>query len=289
MLPQKLKYETEKDFFIIGEAWGDSSFPPVLLLHGVGQTKHSWGESAELLAGKGWYTIALDARGHGESDWSPDGIYKAESMVADLLAVIRSLPQKPALVGASMGGIISLLAEGMATESICSALVLVDIVPRPQKEGVQKILAFMSAFPEGFENFEKAAEAVSKYLPHRPVEEIRKRLIYNLRQKENGRFYWHWDPQLLKSFQEDVNASEQRTAQLYQAAKYLKVPVLAIRGGMSDVVSKEAFEEFLSVAPQIRSIDITGAYHMVAGDSNRIFTEEVVRFLEEVYPGMKKD
>ncbi len=282
--PQNLRFEVKPDLHIAAQGWGDAERAPVIFLHGGGQTKHSWGDTCRQVAEAGWYAIACDARGHGESSWSPDGSYQLADNVNDLLAVLSQLSRKPAIVGASMGGMTGLLAEGNSTESICSTLILVDIVPRPSRQGVSKIFAFMKAYLDGFDDFEQAVEAVAKYLPHRPKPEISKNLMNNLRQGENGRFYWHWDPAFVNNF--SINDEEKLEAHveiLLKAAQNLRVPTLAIRGGMSDVVSPEAMQELLEVAPQINSVDVSDAHHMVAGDSNRVFTQAVIKFLAQHY------
>ena len=98
---------------IVGDRWaGDGDRGTVLLLHGGGQTRHSWSRSGERFAAAGWTTYALDARGHGDSDWDPDGVYSMDAFVEDLIRVIEQVGAAPVLVGASMGGITSLVAEG---------------------------------------------------------------------------------------------------------------------------------------------------------------------------------
>jgi pimeloyl-ACP methyl ester carboxylesterase len=285
MLPQKITFNLNHNFTIAAEGWGNPSNPPILLLHGVGQSKQSWGDTAQSLAQNGWYALALDARGHGDSTWSADGIYTIERNVADLQAVIAQLATLPAIVGASMGGMTALLAQGFAQSSLCAALVLVDIVPRPDPQGVARIFGFMGAYLQGFESLTQATQAVSQYLPHRSLAEIGKSLARNLRPQEDGRWYWHWDPRILKNFaQETPEQQNTRTENLFAAAQKLQVPALVVRGGMSDVVSQEAMAEFLAIAPQLESVDVLDAHHMVAGDSNNAFSAAVIRFLQRVYP-----
>lgn len=115
----------------------------ILLLHGGGQTRHSWRKSGLRFAEAGWTTVALDARGHGDSGWAPDGDYSADALIADLAAVIDQLSVVPVLVGASMGGMTSLLAVGEAAV-VASQLVLVDVAPNIEPEGVKRIFDFMN-------------------------------------------------------------------------------------------------------------------------------------------------
>ncbi len=268
------------DLRLVADAWGDPSAPPVLLLPGGGQTRHAWGGTAEALARDGWYALAVDPRGHGESEWAPDGDYAIDAFVADLQLVLGALEQRPALVGASLGGITALLAEGESAGGVAAALVLVDIATRIEVEGVERIRAFMMAHPEGFASLEEAADVVTRYLPHRPRPRELGGLAKNLRQDHDGRYRWHWDPQFLTGRRLPRDA--ERSTRLIDAARALRLPTLLVRGALSDVLSEEGAREFLALVPHARYLDVSGAGHMVAGDRNDAFTGVVVRFLREV-------
>jgi len=140
---RRVTYGTTDGITLVGDAWGDPSHPPVLLLHGGGQTRHAWGDTAQALAERGWYVVALDLRGHGESDWAPNGRYAFEDFASDLGGVVRNLSRPPAVVGASLGGMVALLAQGQAIEPLFSAVVLVDIAPDVEPEGIRRVVGFM--------------------------------------------------------------------------------------------------------------------------------------------------
>lgn len=250
---------------------------PVILLHGGGQTRHSWSRAATQLAAAGYRTLALDLRGHGESDWPADQDYSTDAFVADLKAVIATLPRPPVLVGASLGGACSLLALGESATPLASALVLVDVVPRMSPAGVKHIRDFMVGSPNGFATLQEAADAVSRYLPNRPRPPTHEGLLKNLRLKENGRYYWHWDP----AFQ--ANGARERLADLHSrmetAASKVKVPTLLIRGRQSDVVSEHGAQSLLALMPHAEYVDVDGAGHMVAGDRNDVFNQAIAGFL----------
>lgn len=286
---QALRFETEPGFFITADAWGDPANPPVLLLHGGGQTRHSWGDTARWLADAGWYAIAFDARGHGDSDWSAEAHYSIDYLASDLRSIVSQLDQKPALVGASMGGMTALIAEGErpdGTESICTAIVLVDIAPRTEQKGIERIFAFMSNNQNGFANLDEAADAVAAYLPHRPRPSDHSRLEKNLRLRKGPsgelRYYWHWDPTMLAIWRQTTDPARQtqNEERLYKAARALTVPTLIVRGGISDVVSEKVMAEFLDAVPHVHSVSVSDAGHMVAGDSNHAFTKAVINFLK---------
>ncbi len=275
-----IKIETESGFFIAGDVFGDIKNTPVLLLHGGGQTRHSWGMTAQLLADAGYYAIALDARGHGDSDWSKTVDYSFEAMVSDIQAVIKTLSSPPIIVGASMGGLVAMLLAGERKVEKLKAIILVDIAPKPEQKGIERIFAFMSAnMKDGFENINEAAEAVTKYLPHREKSNDNSRLEKNLRFR-NGRYYWHWDPAMLGLWQSITpNQAIANENRMLEAAKSIKTPTLIIRGGFSDVVSEKVMTEFTDAVPNVKSVTVSGAGHMVAGDSNHAFSNAVIDFI----------
>jgi pimeloyl-ACP methyl ester carboxylesterase len=265
---------------IAGDAWGNPEGPLVVLLHGGGQTRHAWKGVGETLAGQGYYAVAFDARGHGDSDWAPDGQYSQDAMVDDLQHVVTALGnRRPALVGASMGGGTSLVSVGEDVID-ATALVLVDIAPRVEPEGVAHIRAFMGQSPDGFDSLEAVADAISNYQPHRPRPRSLDGLGKNVRLASNGKYRWHWDPRFHPT-KRDLVARHERLA---VCAANLKLPVLLVRGGLSDVLTEEGAQEFLGMCPHAEYACIGDAAHMVAGDRNDTFGNAVVRFLTQAVP-----
>jgi pimeloyl-ACP methyl ester carboxylesterase len=271
---------------LIADVFGESG-PAVLLLHGGGQTRHAWRETAEQLARAGYTAYALDQRGHGDSDWIADGAYAFPDFAADVAAVSEVLAQRarmrPAVIGASLGGIASLLAEGMAEKAgrgpLFSALVLVDITPRVDASGVAKIQGFMRAHAhEGFASLGEAAEAVAAYLPHRPRPRTHEGLKKNLRLRPDGRWYWHWDPRFMQG-PRPVNTDRAAVESgLIAAARGISIPALLVRGASSELVQEAHAREFLELVPHAEYVDVQGARHMVAGDRNDHFSAAIVGF-----------
>ena len=269
---------------IAGDAWGPKTGRHVFLLHGGGQTRHAWKGAGETLAEAGYRAIAFDARGHGDSAWASSAEdYSGDKMVEDLIALIASEgAEKPALVGASMGGGTSLLATGFGHVN-AAALVLVDIAPQVEPEGVAKIQAFMDQKPDGFESLEEVAEAISNYQPHRKRPRTLDGLAKNVRISENGKYVWHWDPKRrqTRAAASSVNPYRQ---QLSNAADHLSLPTLLVRGGLSDVLSEAGAQAFLEQCPHAEYVNVKDAAHMVAGDRNDIFADSVVSFLKRTAP-----
>jgi pimeloyl-ACP methyl ester carboxylesterase len=248
-----------------------------LLLHGGGQTRHSWKGAAAAIAASGWHTLSLDARGHGDSGWAPDGDYSMQALVDDLTQVAREY-RRPVLIGASMGGLTSLVAVGEGAVTALG-LVLVDVAPRIEKSGADRIGAFMRANPEGFESLQAVADAVAAYNPHRARPPRPEGLRKNVRLREDGRWHWHWDPAFIQPVDDEPGRLVD-PERLRDAAQAVRVPTLLVRGVQSDVLSEEGAREFLQLVPEARFVDVKGAGHMVAGDDNDIFAREVGRFLD---------
>jgi len=271
------KFEGLGGVALAADSFGDAANRPALLLHGGGQTRHSWAGTAGHLALAGWNAITVDLRGHGESAWCPDGRYDPRDFGADVVAIARQLDHPPVLIGASLGGIASLLAIAEAGNDIASALVLVDIATRVELEGTQRIVDFMASGRDGFESLEEVADAVAAYNPHRPRPKDVSGLEKNLRRGENGRLYWHWDPGFMTPNPEDSRFLDELL--LDDAARSLEIPTLIVRGRQSDVLSQEGVDSFLELAPHAEFADVAGAGHMVAGDRNDAFSQSVIDFL----------
>jgi pimeloyl-ACP methyl ester carboxylesterase len=265
-----------------------SGGPPVLLLHGGGQTRRAWHRTG-LALGHDRQVIALDQRGHGQSDWVADGAYAFPDYARDAQTVAaeigRNTGLRPAVIGASLGGISALLALDAPDDPAFSALCMVDVVPDMSPDGLDAIQGFMRAHAaDGFASVEEAADTVAAYLPHRKRPKSLDGLRRNLRHDPDGRWRWHWDPRFLDG-PRSVNAvwDEVRDALMAQAAR-LTIPGLLVRGAFSELVTEDAAADFLKIARGMTSVNVAKARHMVAGDSNDDFIAAIGDFLATVTP-----
>jgi pimeloyl-ACP methyl ester carboxylesterase len=281
--PKTVAFRGADNLALVADEWNnpgatvgfDGSRPSVLMLHGGGQNRFSWKKTGQILAAQGLHVVALDSRGHGDSDRSPEANYTVESLCADTLRVLDAIGRPTVLIGASMGGLTGILTARQAGPDMVSQLVLVDVVPRYEKDGSARIRDFMFSNVHGFDSLEQAADAVAAYLPHRTKPRSPEGLKKNLRHRD-GRWFWHWDPAFLTKPTEDPFV---RVEALEQAAIELTIPILLIRGKLSDVVSEEAVQDFLAKVPRAEFAELSGAGHTAAGDDNDAFSEVVTRFV----------
>ncbi len=285
--PRAVHFTARNGMLLHADAYGDPADRSVVLIHGGGQTRHSWGGTAASLAAAGWYAVAYDQRGHGSSDRAPDENYSNHEFASDCVDVCRALTEHtgvaPVVVGASLGGLSGLLAEGDQAPGCVSALVLVDVTPRMEREGVDRIVGFMlDRVVEGFGTLDEAADAIAAYQPHRRRPTDLSGLAKNLRLDPDGRWRWHWDPAMFLG--PSPLGTGARSGQFDDAARNLEVPTMLVRGRMSDLVSEDTARHFLELCPDAHYVDVSGAGHMVAGDRNDAFTEAVVSFLSTLDP-----
>jgi pimeloyl-ACP methyl ester carboxylesterase len=279
--PIRAVFRTTDGLELAADRYGQPRRGSVLMAHGGGQTRHAWAKTAAALADRDWEVVTLDLRGHGDSEWSPTGDYGIQRFAEDLAEVAGAMGGRPALIGASLGGLAGLYAEAEFAPGSFSSITLVDIVPSMDPDGAAKVMEFMSAHvAQGFCSLEEAAEVIAAYLPHRPRPADHSGLAKNLRQGADGRLRWHWDPGFVSGVHRgrslrDVDAFETRLPGL-------TLPVHLIRGRLSELVSREAAEAFVAQLPNAKFTDVAGASHMVAGDRNDAFLSAAVGFLEHL-------
>jgi pimeloyl-ACP methyl ester carboxylesterase len=278
--PQTVEFSGVGGITLVADEWNRGSTaaadrPTILMLHGGGQNRFSWKNTGQILADEGFHVVALDSRGHGDSDRAPNADYDVETLTADVMHVLDAVGGPVMIIGASMGGLTGILAAHRAGPDKVTQLVLVDVVPRFEKNGSARIRDFMFSNIDGFDTLEQAAHAVAAYLPHRTKPRSPEGLKKNLRLRD-GRWHWHWDPAFMTKPGDDP---ELRTEKFEHAATSLTIQVLLIRGKLSNVVSPEGVRHFLTQVPRAEFVELSNAGHTAAGDDNDAFTEAVVDFV----------
>ena len=276
--PATVEFRGEQSLTLVADEWNrgaGGNRPTILMLHGGGQNRFSWKNTGAVLADHGFHVIAIDARGHGDSDRSPNGQYTVDTLAGDIAEVLQQIGRPVVLIGASMGGLTGIQVAYDAGPQIVTKLVLVDVVPRFESEGSHRIRDFMARHVNGFDTLEEAADAIAEYLPYRKRPRNLEGLKKNLRHRD-GRWHWHWDPQFVTQTGDDPFMEIEK---LEREAMALRIPILLIRGKLSDVVSPEGVADFLAKVPAAEFIELADAGHTAAGDDNDAFSAAVVSFV----------
>jgi pimeloyl-ACP methyl ester carboxylesterase len=276
---ERVVFEGFEGLELVADVRGDADAWPVLFLHGGGQTRHAWGKTADAVAAEGWRAVTLDLRGHGDSEWAPNGDYSFTAFCADCVAVVDQLGRPPVLVGASLGGMSAMLAEGTSDRTVSCGLVLVDIAPKVNGPGIDRIRTFMQSGFDGFDTLEDAAAAIAAYTPQRNKRTNPAGLQKVLRERD-GRWYWHWDPLVIGQGRTEV-PPDRLSGLLDVATTNIHVPTMLVHGLQSDVVTQEGVDDLLARIPGATAVGVDGAAHMIAGDRNDAFTSAVLDFLVE--------
>ena len=276
---------------LAADRWGPRTDDVVVFLHGAGQSRRAWDDAAHAVAAIGWHAITVDHRGHGDSEWPTEADYDWDRFADDVIAIVEHLGTPPVIVGASLGGMSALLAQARTDEQLFRAVVLVDVTPRMELGGVQRIVGFMAAHPDGFDSLDAASAIIAEYTG-RPRPPTPDGLRQVLAQGSDGRWRWRWDVRFLEGRADmiidgDIEALReiQVRERLHEGARRIKVPALVVRGAESDLVSAEGVREFVDAVPGARYVDVADAGHMVAGDQNDTFTSAVLTFLSELRTG----
>ena len=276
--PATVEFRGEKSLKLVADEWNrgtGGNRPSILMLHGGGQNRFSWKNTGQVLADHGFHVIAIDARGHGDSDRAPGGEYTVNTLAGDIAEVLQQICRPVVLIGASMVGLTGIQVAFDAGPQVVTKLVLVDVVPRFENEGSHRIRNFMTRHVNGFDTLEEAADAIAEYLPYRKRPRNLEGLKKNLRHRD-GRWHWHWDPQFVTQTGDDPFMEIEK---LEREAMALSVPILLIRGKLSDVVSPEGVADFLAKVPAAEFVELADAGHTAAGDDNDAFSAAVVAFV----------
>jgi esterase len=259
--------------------WGVATQPLLVCLHGITQTAHSWDEVAAGLADD-YRVLCLDQRGHGDSDWAPDGDYTRHTQAADLAALTDALGLSGfVLAGMSMGGINSITFAARHPQKV-RALIIVDVSPEIQVQGVENIRSFIQA-PDELDSFEAFVERAHQFNPRRTLDNIRSRLSHNLKQLPNGKWTWKYD-KALRAGERSFQASALHN--LWDDVHAIRCPTLIIKGGESDILSSESAAKLQQAIPGSRLTVVPGAGHSVMGDNPEAFVAAVRDFLRGPLP-----
>ena len=256
--------------------WGTEGKQPILFLHGGLQQAHSW-DFVSLPLCVEYRVFALDARGHGDTQWAPDGDYSVEAHESDLAGFAETSGlEKFILVGHSMGGRNAYVYTSNHPERV-KALVIVDTGPETEPQGRDRIRRFRE-LPDELDSYEIFAERIQEYTG-RSREQVMGALKYSIRPRPDGKWTWKYD-KLLRS--PDYTSKDWPPEKLWECLGRIQCPTLVIRGSESDIFAPEVLEGMLRVIPGSTSAVVHGAGHLVAGDNPVGFLEALRTFLNRI-------
>ena len=257
--------------------WGDPETPTVLMLHGSSQQAHSW-DFVSLALADGYHVVALDQRGHGDSDWAPDQNYSIEAHQEDLDGFVQAHGLNGfALIGHSMGGRNAYIWASRHPESL-SALVIVDIGPETKPGGADRIRRFRE-LPDELDSFEEFAQRVGVYTGRKPAQVVGA-LKHSIRQRPDGKWTWKYDKAMR---QPGSPAPTWSPEQLWECLARIKCPTLVVRGSRSDLFAEETMARMKTAIADCATVTIEGAGHLVPGDNPVDFVAAVRDLLRRVY------
>jgi len=264
------------------QEWGSPGAPAIVMLHGFGVSGHMFDEFAERMQDR-YRLLALDQRGHGDSDWAEDGNYSRDAFVADVEGFRKQLGiEKFILIGHSMGGLNSVAYTNAYPQHV-RALVLVDVGPEAAKEGVDNIVRFTRG-PDELD-FEEFVQMAHRFNQRRTLENIRERMRHRLKPTESGKWTWKFDRRFREPGSGLKIGSSLSNDESWQLFRNIAVPTLLIRGGESDVLTPEVAERCTQEIRHSRLVIVPGAGHSVPGDNPDAFTEAVREFIADVETG----
>jgi esterase len=255
--------------------WGNAAAPPVVFLHGITGHARTWDDEARLLAGH-YRVLALDQRGHGDSDPAPGADYGDDALLADLVAFADALAlPRLTLVALSLGGRVAINFAGRHPDRV-ERMVVVDIGPEIAPAGRARVGALMAAAPERFETRDEVVRHLRASAPLYSEAMLRQRAEHAVRPLPGGGFTWKYD----RALREAIRQGRLRVpADLWPQWRAIRCPVLLVRGDQSDVLSDETAKRMVDEQPAARLAVVAGAGHTVPGDQPAAFQSLLREFL----------
>ena len=255
--------------------WGTKGLRPILFLHGGALTAHTWDLCCLALRDE-FHCIALDQRGHGDTDWAPDADYSIGAQREDIRGFADRLGlDRFMLVGQSMGAING-LAFAVTHPERLSALVMIDAGPEVRRRGSSRIREFVNGGAKP-ETLEEIIERALAFNPRRDPQILRRSLMHNLRRQPDGSWSWKYDRSRFQRLDHDTHLAERR--RLADNLAKVTCPALVIRGAESDVFHQDDAERLAKNFPDGRQITIAQAGHTVQGDNPKDLVAALREFL----------
>jgi esterase len=258
--------------------WGVKGRPPIVFLHGGGLNAHTW-DIVCLMLRRDYHCVALDQRGHGDSEWEPTADYSFESQIKDIEGFVERLGlERPLLVGHSMGGFAA-MGYAMRHAATMAGLVLVDVGPELSMDGAKRIREFVSQ-DRVLDSIDEFVQRAMAFNPMRNPALLRRSLLHNLRQLPNGKWTWKHDPN--RHSPDFAVERDTRAKQIRDEIHRISCPTLVLRGARSDVFTDENAAKFANELPRGRSVRVPEAGHTIQGDNPRGLLDALQPFMREI-------
>lgn len=261
--------------------WGQRGRPPLVFLHGGGQTAHTWDLMALALR-PDYHVLAVDLPGHGDSEWRTDGDYSPRANAREIAGLLDRLAvDRFVLVGMSLGGLTAIAYAGTHPQRL-AGLVIVDVGPEVREEGAREIGTFLRENrPLEVDSLEELLHRARAFNPTRPLHHLRYSLSHSLRRLPNGKWSWKYDPRLLRGTDEGRSPTGDYTA-LWEEVARITCPTLVVQGANSRVFLPEDAAKLAARLPNGRWVQVPRAGHTVQGDNPAELTACLRRFLSEI-------
>lgn len=262
---------------LAGDAYGDPAASPVLFFHGGGQSRNAWRGSARRVAEAGYYGVAFDLRGHGDSGWANDADYLLDAFGRDVECLLGQFDRPVTLVGASRGGQAALVGGSRHPDRV-RLIMLADVAPLMIDEGIDGIRAFFAESTAGFATLDAAADTLARNLGQARIGDAG-RLARSMRRDDDGRWHWRWDPATGRP--EFLHPPSEAEALLAAAARVTS-PVVLVRAELSHLITDAGVAAFQRLAPQLAVEMAPGVGHMFTADRNDAFAARLLHWLERI-------
>jgi len=252
--------------------WGGAGKPPLIMLHGIARIAHTFDHLAPKFADR-YRVIAVDMRGHGDSDWHPDAAYLVEDYVTDLEELVRQLGLRGiTLLGNSTGGRVVQVFAGLHPDLV-SALIVEDVGPERPRSIADNFARQVQEEANGWSSEAELLAELARRNPGIAADQLRTYARYGTKRRADGRLVWKRDPALAKGFVE---------TELWQYVRRITSPTIYVIGGRSAIVPAETQEQLKKVIKGVTIVTMPGLGHYPDQEAPADFMAIVDRFLARV-------
>lgn len=249
--------------------WGNETKPPFIMLHGISRIAHQFDHLAPHFAAD-YHVMAIDMRGHGDSDWSPEGAYLVEDYVRDLTAFIEELNLRGVtLLGNSTGGRVVQVCAGLHPDRVAK-LISEDVGPERTNEIASAFTRQVEQEKDGWASEDELLTSLKRTNSKVPEDILRAYAHFGSKRRDDGRIVWKRDPNLAKGFV---------PTELWRYVRDIACPTIYILGGASRIVPPETQQKLKETIPGVQVVVMPGLGHYPDQESTTGFLAIADKFL----------